>query len=129
MMWVERDAGVEQKLREHGGECAIGAPVWHELMFGVLRLPRGKKRSGLERWLDEVVLPTLPILPYDERAAAWHAEERARLERAGRTPPFVDGQVAAIAATRGLPLVTANPDDFRWFKRLTTLSWASTTSR
>ncbi len=128
MMWVERDPGVEEKLREHGGECAIGAPIWHELRFGVLRLPRGKKRSGLERWLDEVVVATLPILPYDERAATWHAEERARLERAGRTPPFVDGQIAAIAATCGLPVVTANLDDFKWFKGLTTLNWATSSS-
>jgi tRNA(fMet)-specific endonuclease VapC len=128
MMWVERDPGVEQRLREHGGECAIGAPVWHELRFGVLRLPRGKKRSGLERWLDEVVVATLPILPYDERAAEWHAEERVRLERAGRTPPFVDGQIAAIAATCGLPVVTANLDDFKWFKGLTTLNWARSSS-
>lgn len=128
MMWVERDRGVEEKLREHGGECAIGAPVWHELQFGVRRLPRGKKRSGLQRLLDEVVVATLPILPYDERAAEWHAEERARLERAGRTPPFVDGQIAGIAATCGLPVVTANLDDFKWFKGLTTLNWATSSS-
>lgn len=124
MMWVERDAGVEEKLRVHGGECAIAAPVWHELQFGVRRLPRGKKRRGLERLLDEVVVATLPILPYDDRAAEWHAEERARLEQAGRMPPFVDGQIAGIAATCGLPIVTANPDDFKWFKGVTTLNWA-----
>jgi tRNA(fMet)-specific endonuclease VapC len=124
MMWAKRDAAVEEKLREHGGECAIGSPVWHELQFGVRRLPRGKRRSGLERLLDEVVFATLPILPYDDRAAVWHAEERARLARAGRTPPFVDGQIAGIAATCGLPVVTANPDDFKWFRGLTTFNWA-----
>lgn len=79
----------------------------NELHFGVRRLARGKRRSSLEAFLEEVVRPTLPILPYDERAAEWHGEERARLERTGRMAPFVDGQIAAIAVTSGIPLVTA----------------------
>ena len=79
----------------------------------------------MEGFLEEVVRATLPILPYDERAAEWHGEERARLERAGRMAPFVDGQIAAIAVTSGLPLVTANPIDFKWFKTLTVHNWVS----
>ena len=67
-----------------------------ELHFGVRRLARGKRRTRLDVFLG-VVRPTLPILPYDARAAEWHGEERARLERAGRVAPFVDGQSAAIA--------------------------------
>jgi tRNA(fMet)-specific endonuclease VapC len=39
----------------------------------------------------EVVAPTMPILPYDEQAAEWHAAERARLAGIGKTPPFADG--------------------------------------
>jgi tRNA(fMet)-specific endonuclease VapC len=64
------------------------------------------------------------VLPYDQRAASWHAAERARLEHAGRTPPFVDGQIASIAATCGLTLVTVNPADFVSFLGLATLNWA-----
>lgn len=124
-IWREPDPGVLAQLSEHGGECAIGAPVWHELQFGTRRLPRGKRRATLESFLEEVVRATLPILPYDERAAEWHGEERARLERAGRPAPFVDGQIAAIAVTSGIPLVTANPTDFKWFKGLLVLNWIS----
>lgn len=79
----------------------------------------------LEAFLEEVVKATLPVLPYDERAAEWHGAERARLERAGKTVPFVDGQIAAIAVTCGLPLVTANPADFKAFKGITILNWVS----
>ena len=125
-LWKQPDPGVLAQLREHGGECAICAPVWHELQFGVRRLPRGHRRTGLEEFLEEVVRATLPILPYDDRAAEWHAGERARLERTGRQAPFVDGQIAAVAATSGVPLVTANPVDFKWFKGLTVLNWVST---
>lgn len=122
-IWKEPDPGVLTQLSEHGGVCAICAPVWHELQFGMRRLPKGKRRATLESFLEEVVRATLPILPYDERAAEWHGEERARLERSGRSAPFVDGQIAAIAVTSGIPLVTANPTYFKWFKGLLVLNW------
>jgi tRNA(fMet)-specific endonuclease VapC len=67
----------------------------------------------------------LPILPYDEAAAEWHAMERARLAALGRTLPFVDGQIAAIAQTNNLVLVTANAVDFRDFAGLTIEDWRS----
>lgn len=47
------------------------------------------------------------------------------LEKLGKTPPFIDGQIAAVALTNGLPVVTANPKDFRTFKGLAVLNWAS----
>ncbi len=58
-----------------------------------------------------VVQPHIPLLPYDETAATWHAEERTRLVTAGKTPAFVDGQIAAIAYTNNLTLVTNNTSD------------------
>ncbi|HZQ98784.1 MAG TPA: hypothetical protein VFC93_08205 [Chloroflexota bacterium] len=67
----------------------------------------------------------MPILPYDEAAAGWHAMERARLAAHGRTLPFVDGQIAAIAQTNNLVLVTANAADFRDFAGLTIEDWRS----
>lgn len=112
-------------LREHGGECAMAAPTWHELKYGVARLPKGKRRTILESFLEHVIAPTILTLPYDDRAAEWHALERVRLERSGKTPPFVDGQVAAVAVTTGLPLVTGNLKDFRVFRGLKAFNWLS----
>ncbi len=63
------------------------------------------------------------ILPYDERAAEWHAKERARLSLKGRTPSFVDGQIAAIAKVNGLVLVTRNTTDFKSFSKLVIENW------
>ena len=85
-----------QGLREHDGEMAIPAPVWHELRFGCARLRPSRRREALERYLEAVVLVSFPVLPYTREAADWHALERARLSATGRTPPFVDGQIAAI---------------------------------
>ena len=102
----------------------MASVTWHELRYGVGRLARGKRQTELSVFLEEVLLPTIPILPYDERAAAWHAAERVRLERVGKTPPFADGQIAAIAFTNGIPVVTANPKDFRAFRSLSVLNWA-----
>ena len=124
-MWKVPDPGVLAKLGEHGGECAISAQVWHELQYGVGRLARGKRRVILETFLREVVHPTLPILPYDERAAEWLAEERVRLEKAGKQTAVVDGQIAAVAATNGIPVITANLADFSIFKGLAVQNWLS----
>lgn len=127
-MWKVPDSGVLAKLSEHGGECAISAQVWHELRYGVGRLPRGKRRSVLESFLQDVVYPTLPILPYDERAADWLAQERVRLEKAGRQTPVVDGEIAAVAATSGITMVTANVGHFSVFRGLAVQNWLATRS-
>lgn len=113
-----------RRLRDHDGEMAIPALVWHELRFGCARLARSRRREAIERYLDEVVAISLPVLDYDRRAADWHASERARLVAAGRTPPFVDGQIAAIARVNDLVLVTFNKADFQDFKGLRVRSWA-----
>ena len=115
-----------KRLRARGDDCAIGAPVWHELRFGTLRLPLSKRRTQLEQYLDDVVRPVFPILPYDDVAADWHASERARLEAHGRVTAWVDGQIAAIAAVKGLVLVTANARHFAAFEGLVVEDWTRT---
>ena len=123
------DVAIVRKLEEHGPECAIAAPVWHELIYGCRRMPRGKRRTALETYLRDVILASFPVIPYDEPAAKWHGEERARLETVGRPAPFVDGQIAAIAHANGLILVTSNTRDFTPFKELTVEHWAKRPAR
>jgi tRNA(fMet)-specific endonuclease VapC len=113
------------RLAEHGPECAIAAPVWHELVFGCSRLPAGRRRVALQAYLDDVVRASFPVLPYDESAAAWHGRERARLERLGRPSAFVDGQIAAIAHANQLVLVTLNTEDFAGFRGIALENWAT----
>ncbi|HTN87536.1 MAG TPA: type II toxin-antitoxin system VapC family toxin [Sorangium sp.] len=120
---------IVRRLEQHEQECAIGAPVWHELTYGCRRLPRGRRRTALEAYIEEVVRASFPILPYDEAAASWHGSERARLEELGSAAPYVDGQIAAIAHTNGLVLVTANTKDFARFKDLEIEDWSKRRAR
>lgn len=114
---------VLRNLRRHEEEIAISSVVWHELRFGMERLPPSRRRVAIERYLEEVVLTTMPILDYDRDAAEWHASERARLVARGETPPFVDGQIAAIAHVHDLIVVTFNATDFKRFEGIRVLSW------
>lgn len=112
------------KLTErHQHEIVTAAPVWHELFYGCQRLPVSRKREILETFLYDVLKPNMTILPYDERAAEWHAKERARLISLGQMPSFVDGQIAAITKVNGLILVSRNTSDFKKFSGLKLENW------
>jgi tRNA(fMet)-specific endonuclease VapC len=111
------------ELNQH--ELAIASLVWHELLFGHERLPDSTKKEAIEAYLNDVVAGSLPVLPYDVQAASWHAYERARLTTIGKTPSFVDGQIAAIAVVNDLTLVTANISDYANFKELRVENWKS----
>jgi tRNA(fMet)-specific endonuclease VapC len=115
---------VLKQLEKHGHECAVAAPVWHELTYGCQRLPRGKRRDAIETYLQDVVLASFPVLAYDEEAAHWHGIERARLDGLGKPAPFVDGQIAAIAYVNELILVTVNVKDFTRFKGVDVENWS-----
>ncbi len=112
------------RLREHEGEAAIPALVWHELRFGCTRLARSARKLAIERYIEDVVLTSFPILDYDQKAADWHASERARLVATGKTPPLIDGQIAATAYVNDLILITSNPRGFSGFKGLRVGSWS-----
>ena len=112
-------------IDRHGESLATSSVVWHELHFGARRLPKGRRRTLIEAYLQNVVAPSIPILPYDEAAAEWHASERARLARRGAPLPFADGQIAATARVNGLVLVTRNVADFEPYEGLRLENWHS----
>ena len=87
-----------------------GQQVWHADDW-----PLGSDASGQQD----------AVLPDDRQAALWHGEQRARLESKGVRPAFADGQIAAIAATQELVLVTRNPRDFAAFEGLQVVNWFS----
>jgi tRNA(fMet)-specific endonuclease VapC len=111
------------KLAEHRQEVATAAVIWHELWYGCRRLPPSRKQQRIEAYLLALLSTDLPILPYTQQAADWHAKERTRLTILGKTPTFADGQIAAIAYVHDLILVTRNQSDFANFEKLLIENW------
>ncbi|PSQ96983.1 MAG: VapC toxin family PIN domain ribonuclease [Bacteroidetes bacterium SW_9_63_38] len=116
----EPSKAVLSRLRERSGEVALPPPsiAWHELIYGARRMSKGRRRDYLLDYLRDVLRPSMPILPYDEAAAHWHGRARAQLEKEGLPTPFADRQIAAVAATEDLTLVTQNVSDFEPFAEL-----------
>jgi tRNA(fMet)-specific endonuclease VapC len=116
------NTGFLKRLRANEAKLAIASVTLHEALYGVERLPDGKRKEGLREYMREVVTK-MSALPYDAKAADWHARERARLNATGRTMPYADGQIAAVAVVNALALVTANIRDFRLVKGLRVENW------
>jgi len=118
------DLHVLRRLEETETTAALAATTWHELRYGVERLPIGRRREALTVFLNTLV-SRYPVLPYDTRAADWHGVQRARLEASGLRASAADGQIAATAVTNGLTLVTQNLSDFAGFAGLAIETWWS----
>ena len=122
-MRQQPDAAVMEQLKEGGHELHTASVVIHELRYGVQRLPKGRRRARLDSYVQSLLASGLTVLAYDTTAALWHSDQRASLEARGVNAPFADGQIAAIAATQGLVLVTRNISDFEVFDGLQLLNW------
>jgi tRNA(fMet)-specific endonuclease VapC len=118
----EPDPHVLARLADTEGGAAIAAITWHELRYGVQRLRPSHRREALAVFVRSLSA-RYPVLPYDRQAAEWPARERARLEQAGLQRSFADGQVAAVAATQRLVLVTRNLRDFEGFAGVDVETW------
>lgn len=117
------DAAVVRRLERHASASALAAVSWQELLFGYHRLPVSRRKAQVRAYLAQVVALTMPILAYDQAAAAWHARERARLSAAGRPASAADAMMAAVAAVNELTLVTRNTRDFAGFDDLRVENW------
>ena len=96
---------------------------WHELVYGCELLATSKRKKQLQSYLDMLLLNGLIVLPYDQAAADWYAKERTRLQRQGLTCAYADGEIAVIAVTQKLTLVTRNTQDFQNFQNLALQNW------
>lgn len=114
---------VVEKMNLYQREVSTASVVIHELLYGCLRLPpESKKRKFLLDYIKQIPLK-MPIFDYDLKSAQYHAQERARLSKIGKTPAFADGQIASIAFSNNLILVTNNVSDFEDFNGLNLENW------
>ncbi|MCR4376259.1 MAG: PIN domain-containing protein [Acidobacteria bacterium] len=106
------DARVLTWLRTHERELAVDPIILGELRYGILVLPKGKKRRALEQWFDAGV-KGLQCLSWDlETGLAW-AALLARLRTKGTAMPIKDSLIAATALAHDLTVATRNSTDFR----------------
>ena len=120
---LKPDDTVLNHFVQHDGEYATAAIVWHELVYGCELLAASKRKKQLQSYLEMLLINGLQVLPYDQAAADWYAKERARLQRQGLTCAYADGEIAAIAVTQKLTLVTRNTQDFENFQNLALHNW------
>jgi predicted nucleic acid-binding protein len=98
-------------LRANESNIVVDPVILGELRFGILILPKGRKRVALERWFDAGV-GRLNCLPWDSDTGLKWAELLARLRTTGKAMPIKDSLIAATAVMHGLAVATRNRADF-----------------
>lgn len=85
-----------------------------EVRYGLLILPKSRRRSSLSAAFDRIVegLFAGRVLPFDEEAADKSAEIAAERRLSGRTVAPNDTQIAGIVMSRRATLATRNVKDF-----------------
>jgi len=114
---ARKNKAATKRYEQHIDECVIPSIVWHELQYGAHSMKEGPiKRQFLSFYdtLDHI------IVTYDQKAAEYHAAERIRLG----SSKFVDAQIASIAVTHNMVLVTANTRDFKGFQGIQLEDWS-----
>lgn len=95
-------------------EPQISSVTIAELSVGPLVTDDPDVRAARQAHLQQAEADFTPI-PLDDAAARAFGQVAADLRRAGRKPAAraFDALIAATAKSRGLPLFTVNPDDFK----------------
>jgi len=102
---------VVEWLRQNEREIAVDPIILGELKFGILLMPRGKRRDRLENWFEEGIQRIHCIAWEAETGLRW-ARLLADLRTVGRSMSVKDSLIAASALHNDLALVTRNRRDF-----------------
>lgn len=98
-------------LSRHERDIAVDPIILGQLRFGILLLPKGRRRTRLEQWFDGGV-QRLHCIPWEAETGLRWAELLARLRASGRAMPIKDSLIAATALVHGLTVATRNGVDF-----------------
>lgn len=101
---------VQQRDRR---ELRMTAITVAEILYGIERLPKGRRKSAIRRQAHEVFGRFAEeILAFDAAAAALYAEIVDRRDRIGAPISGYDAQIAAICRAHSATLATRNTKDF-----------------
>ena len=98
----------------HGPAAATTAITVAELLFGVIRLPDGRRKAALQDAVRQIIDVDLGgrAHPFDYAAAVQCAAIVSDRMAAGRPISVSDAQIAAICRSRGATLATRSTKDF-----------------
>ena len=117
----EPDLHVSEKMAGYEKLIAIPATVWSELLLGVNSMPEGKRKDFIFSKLVDDIQAAYDIIPYDNHSAWIQADIRSRLQEIGRPVDFPDTQIASIAVSNNMILVTRNTKHFEPIQEVSTL--------
>ena len=98
-------------LRRHEEDLVVDPIILGELHFGLLLLPKSKRRAALEQWFLTTVR-SIPCLPWTADTSLRWSSLLAALRKRGRAMPIKDSLIAASALEHDLTVVTRNLRDF-----------------
>lgn len=112
---------VYEKLQENASLCALSATTWNELLYGVQIMDAGKKKDYIFSKLIDDIQASFNIIQYDNHAAWIQADIRSRLKEKGKPLDFQDTQIASIAISNCMILVTRNIKHFEPIQEVSSL--------
>jgi len=114
---MRKDAAAEVVAwvdRHPGDQVFITAVTAAELLYGVTRLPDGRRKQALAAKVRALIDEDFEdqVLPFNNDSAHRYAEIVASRERLGKPINMADAQIAAICRQYNLGLGTRNTKDF-----------------
>ena len=120
--WMRGDSKITGRLKDHApSELALSAITLAEILYGIEKPPVRKQER---RHKIQQIISLLRLYPFDEKAAGEYAVVRSELERSGSAISERDTQIAAVALTHRLIVVTHNGKEFGRIDRLELEDWA-----
>lgn len=113
---------VLNKLKQYEYQTNLAVIVWQELLFGVLRMPEGKRKQRFLTFLNDKIA-RLPLFIYDKDVGDINAKIRSDCEKKGKTLAYSDSQIASIVLANDLTVVTRNISDFIAIDGLKVVDW------
>jgi predicted nucleic acid-binding protein len=91
-----------------------------EVYYGLMK---ASNRTRLLKLFEDVLLPRATILPFDFSAAKKYGDIRSFLEKQGTPLAHADLQIASIALSMNMTLITGNLKHFQRVPQLTVENW------